>query len=1281
MAEEILVNGAGEILKLLTSKAIDEIKLVKGVKKEVEKLEAVAKKIQEVIEDAEKKQVDDVSVRQWLQDLKDVAYWAEDILDEITYESLRRQVETHGRLKNKVRDFFSRFNPLVFRIKMAHKIKDVNLKLGEIEKQKQRFKFDVNPALPLASSSSRANRETGSLVDDSEVFGRKDDKSKIVEMLLAKRNVEDALSVIPIVGFGGLGKTTLAQLVYNDVELQGKYDLKMWVYVSETFDVKKVLKDMLDSISKTKFEVSSLDVMQTSLRDELNKKTFLLVLDDMWNDSQLSDKWDALRMCFKFAAHQGSRVMVTTRSREVASTVGTLPTYDLQVLLSDDCWNLFEKRVFSFGGPEKTHKLEAIGRRIVEKCAGVPLALKALGGVMHSKHGEKEWVDVQNSSIWAISDADKKIMSVLKLSFDSLAPPLKQCFLYCSIIPKGIVIEKAWMVQLWMAEGLLGSLKRTESMENIGNEYFKCLCLNSLFQDAKKNKFGAIETFKIHDLVYDLITSISGIGCLFLKTSETLIDVSKTHWLGLHFDEPRIPKALHQAKKLRSFSACGANYEAVDEDFDDLLLNFLSLRVLELSFAGIKLLPASIGKLKHLRFLDVSSTRIEELPKSVTCLYNLQTLRMKNCDNLKVLPRDLRKLINLRHLEVDISGEWREMPKGIGQLTCLQTLPVFQVGHNDDDGCTLAELEHLNLLRGQLGIYDLDNVKNVRYAEKANLKAKKDLYTLSLEWDRDEGDEEDGTNSDKLNDGDVLEALQPPFDLKELWVNRFRGSRFPRWIQNSSALRGLVDIYFQSCSRCVFLPSFGKLPSLKTLYINDMRNVKRFGGAWNEGMDNPKVEIVEEVGNSDMAEIMFPSLKSMYLVNMPNLEEWLEPMTVTSFPILETLIIKDCLKLRITPSSFPSLKTLQFQPITSGIAVQSLTKNLTSLTHLYVDDCLHLKSLPEELLLNNRFLYELTLKGCPEFEGFLPKESHTHGGSSFSSSVFIPNEGLGALQLLDIRQCPKFHVMPNTLPSLSHLVLINSNNHFMGWVSSKVTSLTYLWIEDIPDMLSLPSELLKNNKLLKELGICKCPQLQEVDEKSVLQSFNRLVGLVVQGCHGLKSLNVQGLDSLKTVEITKCKGLNSFPEGVSLLPHLYRLRIGELWEEELHYFPFPTTERGHFLSLRHLEIRDSPNMKSPPHQLQQLIRLKTLLIENFYGVTELPEWIGNLASLEYLGIWTCANLTHLSSMEAMRRLTSLGSLEIKNCPLLKEKCERGGQEWPKISHIQNIKIVDGVIPR
>ncbi|KAK9137405.1 hypothetical protein Sjap_007999 [Stephania japonica] len=630
------------------------------------------------------------------------------------------------------------------------------------------------------------------------------------------------------------------------------------------------------------------------------------------------------------------------------------------------------------------------------------------------------------------------------------------------------------------------------------------------------------------------------------------------------------------------------------------------------------------------------------------------------------------------------------MPKGIGQLTCLQTLTVFKVGHNDDDGCSLAKLEGLNLLRGELNIYDLDNVKNVRYAEKANLKAKKGIYSLGLEWDRDEGDEEDGTNCEKFNDDDVLEALQPNSDLKKLWIRRFCGIRFLRWIHSRSTLGGLVEIYFYKCRRCEYLPSFGQLPSLKNLYINDMRNVNRIGGAWDEGIDNLKVEFVEEVSrNREMTAILFPSLEIIYLEKMPNLEEWLEPMG-TSFPVLETLVVEDCPKLRITPSSFPSLKALQFKPITSDIAVQSLTKNLTSLAHLYVEGCIDLKSLPEELLLNNKFLDELILMGCPELEGFLPNENHTQGrsnkelnlSSSFPSN-FIPNEGLSALQVLDILECPKFHVMPNTLPSLKVLQISNSNKHFMGWVSSKLTSLTELWIKEIPYMISLPSELLKNNKLLQKLSICDCPQLQEVDEKSGLRSLNRLANLVVRGCHSLKSLNVQGLDSLTILEITSCKGLNDFPEGMSLLPHLDTLRIGQLWEGKQHEFLFPTTKRVHFPSLRHLEICGSPNMKSLSRQLQLLTKLNILVIDNFDGLIDLPEWFKNFVSLKELSIWSCANLVHLPSFEAIQCLTSLTYLEIENCPLLKQRCDKetGGEEWSKISHIQIVKINGVVISR
>ncbi|KAK9140733.1 hypothetical protein Scep_010414 [Stephania cephalantha] len=1143
---------------------------------------------------------------------------------------------------------------------MAHRIKEINSKLGEIETDKGRFKFDVNPVLaPAASSeSSTVNRETASFVANAEIVGRKDDKSKIVDMLLQKGNVEDddIVSVIPIVGFGGLGKTTLAQLIYNDVQIQEKFDIKMWVWVSNNFDIKKVMREMIESLSKKKIHVSSMDVLQTDLRAVLDKMTFLLVLDDMWNEEHFLEKWDTLSSLFR-CANQGSKIVVTTRSKEVASIVGTLRTYDLKLLPDNDCWDLFEHRAFSNRGPKKSQALETIGKEIVKKCAGVPLALKTLGGLMQSKHQEKEWLDIQNSPIWDISNADKKIMNVLKLSFESLAPPLKQCFLYCSIFSKGYRIGKKLLIQLWMAEGFLGLSRGSKTMEDVGSVYFDNLCSNSLFQDIEKNKFGDIKGCKMHDLVHDLVTSISGSECSVIESNEVSKDVLHIHRLVYNSNESRIPRSLYEARMLRTFYVWN-NFEVEAAEFENVLLNFNSLRVLDLSFTSITQLPASIGKLKHLRFLDISKTRIKELPKSITCLYNLQTLRMKDCKNLKELPPSLGKLINLRHLKVDLSG-WTEIPKGIGKVSCLQTLPVFRVGRNGG-GRVLAELENLNSLQGKLKIYDLDVVEDVTYAETANLKAKQNIYSLGLEWDRDE-------EVKNINiDNEVLEALQPHSNLKELWMRGFSGTKFPGWIISGSWLGCLIEIYFYKCNNCEYLPSFGQLPSLKKIHVDEMRNLKHMGGAWNSwNNDKAKVEVVEDA--AAMAIVAFPSLEIINLKNMPNLEEWLLESTCTSFPRLETLYIEDCPKLKIMPSCFHSLKSLDFTAETSAIAVQSLTKNLTNLTFLYIHGCPDLKFLPIEFLLRNKFLHTLKIDTCPEFEGFVSKEDDNEILSR------LDEIRLDALEALRIRRCPKFHMIPNTLPSLKKLLIEQNNDSFTGWLTSKLTALTYLWIEDIPNLEYLPSSLLKNNERLTELSICGCPSLKDFlyVNGNKLKSLSELV---VRDCPSLTSLELQGLTSLSYAEIVKCGGLSSLPEDLALLPQLERLRV-EI-AAEVHYFPFPeATQQHHFLSLRHLQIGGSPKLKSLPHQLQYLTKLKILVIHEFDGLSDLPEWLGGLTLLESLTIWSCRNLIRLPSMEAMRRLSLIEYLFIEDCPLLKENCDKeSGEEWEKISHISKIKI-------
>ncbi|XXG85171.1 hypothetical protein AAC387_Pa11g0305 [Persea americana] len=319
---------------------------------------------------------------------------------------------------------------------------------------------------------------------------------------------------------GGLGKTTLAQLVYNDKEVVTLFDLRMWVYVSEDFDVRRLLKQILESASKKKPEQSSIDLLHTSLRDELSGKRYLLVLDDVWNDvrDEFFEKWDRLKTWLECGS-MGSKVLVTTRDVHVADTVGTLPTHQLGKLSTEDSWKLFENLV----NPEKNllRNLLSIGKEMVGKCGGLPLAVKTLGGLMSSKKTESEWEYVKNSEFWKPQDSNGRVLSILRLSYDHLTSSLKQCFAYCAVIPKGDVIDKDLLIKQWIAQGFIHSNRENELLEEKGEEVFKELLRrtlpNSEFIIAKES--GArIEELKGLNLLWGNIhigglDNIGSVGC------------------------------------------------------------------------------------------------------------------------------------------------------------------------------------------------------------------------------------------------------------------------------------------------------------------------------------------------------------------------------------------------------------------------------------------------------------------------------------------------------------------------------------------------------------------------------------------------------------------------------------------------------------------------------------------------------------------------------------------------------------------------------------------------
>ena len=692
-------------------------------------------KIKFVLPDAQKRQVSNESVRIWLMELRDVANDVSDVLDKFGYEDSQKKLKklkVEDQTMDQVRSFS--FCNSLDKIVNAMDVLGLSMKLGN----------------PISKTGLEKNKYP--FRDNSEVVGRDFDVVKIVTDLTNSSN-EQGISVLSIVGMGGLGKTTLAELVFNHERVKKHFDVLAWVHVGKTFNATGILREILTYLKGYLNGLKDDDIFR-KLKDLLWRKKYFFVLDDVWNED--FDKWNVLSGYLSGISFlNGNKIIVTTPSDNAAKIMGTVSEYCLEKLSKDDCWSILKRRAFASGEISLNFELEAIGREIARRCRGVPLAARVLGGIMRFKFDKSEWLSFQNDKMWDLldDDDDSDIFQLLKLSFDHLpTPSLKRCFSYCSIFPKDDEIKKEEVIHCWMAQGFVTTFETSNmGMEDIGDMYFNILLATSFFQNAREDACGNIISCKMHDLVHDL--------ALLISKSETLIlegdlkdDVSYVRPLFLRSVgqmTSRISFARVDFTKLRTL---------VSENtiFFNMLSDCKSLRVLKLH--GVSKLPDSIGNLIHLRFLYILQSAIKELPKSITELYNLQILRIEDCGDLKP-PKGLHNLINLRHF---YTKDLIVRAPRVGQLTCLQTLPFFRVGH--DEGCGIKELENLNQLRGELNIYDLDLVRDDKEAKSANLTKKVEIFRFGFYWNRgpDRGNYE--------NDKDVLEGLQPHQNLKSLII-------------------------------------------------------------------------------------------------------------------------------------------------------------------------------------------------------------------------------------------------------------------------------------------------------------------------------------------------------------------------------------------------------------------------------------------------------------------------------------------------------------------------------
>ncbi|XP_052297177.1 putative disease resistance RPP13-like protein 1 isoform X10 [Citrus sinensis] len=1312
IGEAILTASVDLLVNKLASEGILFFARQEKIQDYLMKWENMLEMIKAVLDDAEEKKTTNRSVKKWLGKLQNLAYDVEDLLDEFQTEAFRRMLllgngepaAAHDQPSSS-RARTSKFRKLIpaccttftpqsiqFDYGLMSKIKEINSRFQEIVTQKNLL--DLKESSAGGSNKASQRLETTSLVTEAKVYGRETEKKDVVELLLRDDLSNDGgFSVIPIIGMGGLGKTTLAQLVYNDKRVQDHFDLKAWTCVSEDFDVKGLTKKILRSITKQTIDDSDLNLLQEELKKKLSQKKFLLVLDDVWNENY--NDWVDMSRPFEAGA-QGSKIVVTTRNQQVAKIMRPDQAYELKNLSTEDCLSVFAQHSLGTRDFSSHKSLEDIGKKIVIKCNGFPLAAKTLGGLLCGEHDRGVWEDVLSSKIWELPEDRCPIIPALAVSYYYLPPILKQCFAYCSLFPKDYEFEEEEIILLWSASGFLVHKESGNPNEVLGRKFFQELRSRSFFQQLSNNT----SRFVMHDLINDLARWAAGeIYFTMEYTSEIYKQQSFSEnlrhlsYIPEYFDGGKRFGDLYDIQHLRTFLPVMLTKSSpgfLAPSILPKLLKLRRLRVFSLRGYCIPELPDSIGDLRYLRYLNLSTTEIRTLPESVNKLYNLHSLLLEDCDRLKKLCADMGNLAKLHHLKNSNTKSLEEMPVGIGRLTSLQTLCNFVVGKGSGSG--LRELKLLTHLHGTLNISKLENVKDVGDAKEAQLDGKKNLRELLLRWTLST----DGSSSREAEiEKDVLDMLEPNKNLEQFCISGYRGAKFPTWFGDSSFSK-LVTLKFEYCGMCPTLPSVGQLPSLKHLAVCGMTSVKRLGSEF-YGNDTP---------------IPFPCLETLHFEDMQGWEDWiphgssqgverfpklrelhilrcskLQGTFPERLPALEKLVIKGCEELSVSVSSLPALCKLQsggckkvvWRSATDHLGSQNsvvcrdrsnqvflagpLKPRLPKLEELKINEMkeqTYIWKSHNELLQDICSLRRLTIRRCPKLQSLVAEEEKGQQQQLCELSC--------RLEYLRLRYCEGLVKLPQSSLSLS--------------------SLREIEIYKCSSLVSFPEVALPSK--LKTIEIRECDALKSLPEAWMCDTNSSLEILEIWVCHSLTYIaGVQLPPSLKQLRISDCDNIRTLTVEEGIQSSSSSRRYTSYLLEELRICScrsltcifskneLPATleslEVGNLPpSLRSLYVSHCSKLESIAERLDNNTSLETIDISNCESLKILPSGLHNLRQLQKIEIWECENL--VSFTEGGLPCAKLTRLDIYDC----ERLEALPKGLHNLTSLQELTIGKGV---
>ncbi|KAF6152683.1 hypothetical protein GIB67_021343 [Kingdonia uniflora] len=689
----------------------EEVKLLGGVSHKVDSIKAELQSMRAFLRDANDRGESDEGVKVWVEQVRDVSYDTEDILDEFMF-LIEQKPQWHG-----VAGFCKDISVFLKRLKakrqLSYTVKDIKRKICDISDRRLRYPSSKDNLQHDSTSTELIHsfRRNAGFGEETDLIGVENPRRELIGLLLEG---ESRVRVIPVVGMGGVGKTTLVKKVYDRV--MDRFQHLAWVTVSKSFDLKQILREVIRQLFQETIPPAFQDLetmTETKLMQELFKslqdKRYLIVFDDIWDIRA----WEALKSALPDCGCC-SRIMITTRDTIIARSCirpyGEV--YNLQQLQEEDAWSLFLKKTFSDNSCPR--ELEKLSRGIVKKCKGLPLVIGAIGGLLSTKDKNLfEWMRVHKSIGAQLEDNIQLLNAerVLLLSYNDLPHHLKPCFLYLSIFPEDFSIERMRLIRLWIAEGFIREIEGF-LIEEVAEDYLMELINRNLIQISKTEIDRSLRSCQVHDIFREIITRKSreeNFATVFVHENTRMNENIRR--LSIHSTEGIVleKKSLSHLRSLFTFRY-GTVWSSPVCNFPTSRLKLL--RVLDLADTLLEIFPLGIVNLFLLRYLSLRNTLIKELPKSISKLGNLETLDLKQTRVTK-LPVEILKLKKLRHLlvyryEVQSylpfhSKQGFKVMVGIGGLVSLQKLSI--VDANEDSGI-LRELGKLTQLR-KLGIINL----------------------------------------------------------------------------------------------------------------------------------------------------------------------------------------------------------------------------------------------------------------------------------------------------------------------------------------------------------------------------------------------------------------------------------------------------------------------------------------------------------------------------------------------------------------------------------------------